>query len=117
MLRFDEHSAAAGAGIVCTDDVPGLVDALTRWNGYSAESRLACSKQALSCFETHFRAERVALKFFDRVTAEIADAWGLECRLLPMTDDRVPTRITATTDAGGKLAAEPSIHGRKKSKS
>ncbi len=31
------------------------------------------------------------------VTAEITAAWGLECRLLPMTDDRVATRITVST--------------------
>ncbi len=31
------------------------------------------------------------------VTAEVATAWGLELRLLPMTDDRVETRI-ATVD-------------------
>jgi LPPG:FO 2-phospho-L-lactate transferase len=34
------------------------------------------------------------------VTAEIAAAWGLGLRLLPMTDDRVATRITVETDAG-----------------
>ena len=34
------------------------------------------------------------------VTAEIARAWGLECRLLPMTDDRVRTRITVTRPDG-----------------
>jgi len=28
-----------------------------------------------------------------QVTAEIARAWGLACRLLPMTDDRVETRV------------------------
>ena len=51
---------------------------------------------------THlFRTERLRSgATLSTVTAEIADAWGLECRLLPMTDDRVPTRITATTDAG-----------------
>ena len=30
------------------------------------------------------------------VTAEITDAWGLGCRLLPVTDDRVETRVTLT---------------------
>jgi len=51
---------------------------------------------------THlFRTERLRSgETLSNVTAEIARAWGLECRLLPMTDDRVPTRITARTDAG-----------------
>jgi LPPG:FO 2-phospho-L-lactate transferase len=51
---------------------------------------------------THlFRSERLrAGTPLSAVTAEIADAWGLTCRLLPMTDDRVPTRITVSTDAG-----------------
>ncbi|MCU1428888.1 MAG: 2-phospho-L-lactate transferase [Actinomycetia bacterium] len=34
------------------------------------------------------------------VTAEIAIAWGLETRLVPMTDDRVATRITVRDDTG-----------------
>ena len=34
------------------------------------------------------------------VTAEIVRAWGLECALLPMTDDTVGTIVTATTPAG-----------------
>jgi len=34
------------------------------------------------------------------VTAEIAAAWGLPCRLLPMTDDRVATRITVVSGEG-----------------
>jgi LPPG:FO 2-phospho-L-lactate transferase len=34
------------------------------------------------------------------VTGEIAAAWGLDVRLLPMTDDRVRTRITVARDGG-----------------
>ena len=34
------------------------------------------------------------------VTAEIARAWGLDVRLLPMTDFRVRTRITVQRDSG-----------------
>ena len=34
------------------------------------------------------------------VTAEITRAWGLGLRLVPMTDDRVRTRITVTRDDG-----------------
>lgn len=31
------------------------------------------------------------------VTAEITAAWGLRCRLVPVTDDRLETRVTLTT--------------------
>ena len=31
------------------------------------------------------------------VTAEISAAWGLGCRLLPVSDDRIETRVTLTT--------------------
>jgi LPPG:FO 2-phospho-L-lactate transferase len=45
---------------------------------------------------THlFRTQRLrAGAPLSQVTAEIARAWGLDLRLLPMTDDRVRTRIT-----------------------
>jgi LPPG:FO 2-phospho-L-lactate transferase len=51
---------------------------------------------------THlFRTERLRSGTpLSAVTVEIAAAWGLTCRLLPMTDDRVPTRISAATDDG-----------------
>jgi LPPG:FO 2-phospho-L-lactate transferase len=58
---------------------------------------------------THlFRTERLRSgATLSAVTAEIAAAWGLECRLLPMTDDRVPTRITTTGESGvDELAME-----------
>jgi LPPG:FO 2-phospho-L-lactate transferase len=35
------------------------------------------------------------------VTREISAAWGVETHLVPMTDDRVQTRITVTGDDGG----------------
>jgi LPPG:FO 2-phospho-L-lactate transferase len=45
---------------------------------------------------THlFRTQRLAAGApLSQVTAEIAQAWGLATRLVPMTDDRVATRIT-----------------------
>src|SRR5262245_21460404 len=48
-------------------------------------------------FATHlYRSERLRVGVpLSTVTADIAAAWGLECRLLPMTDDEVATRITA----------------------
>jgi LPPG:FO 2-phospho-L-lactate transferase len=36
-----------------------------------------------------------------QVTAEITAAWGVATRLVPMTDDRVATRITVRTPGGG----------------
>jgi LPPG:FO 2-phospho-L-lactate transferase len=51
---------------------------------------------------THlFRTERLrAGAPLSEVTAEITHAWGLEVRLLPMTDDRVRTRITVAREGG-----------------
>ena len=53
-------------------------------------------------FATHlYRTERLRNGDpLSAVTADIARAWGLECRLVPMTDDVVSTRITAATAAG-----------------
>ena len=52
---------------------------------------------------THlYRSERLrAGASLSEVTAEIAAAWGLEVRLLPMTDDPVRTRITVRDPDGG----------------
>ena len=46
---------------------------------------------------THlYRSERLAAGVsLTQVTAEIAEAWDIACQLLPMTDDRVATRITS----------------------
>jgi LPPG:FO 2-phospho-L-lactate transferase len=61
-------------------------------------------------FATHlYRTQR--LRAGDRlsdVAAAIAAAWGLRCRILPMSDDRVATRITTGTSDGGthELAME-----------
>jgi LPPG:FO 2-phospho-L-lactate transferase len=51
---------------------------------------------------THvYRTERLrAGRSLSEATAEIAAAWGLRCRLLPMSDDRVATRITVGSGAG-----------------
>jgi LPPG:FO 2-phospho-L-lactate transferase len=60
-------------------------------------------------FATHlYRTERLRNGDpLSAVTADIARAWGLECRLVPMTDDVVSTRITAATAAGNvELALE-----------
>ena len=53
-------------------------------------------------FATHlYRTERLRAGVpLSAVTADIATAWGLSCRLLPMTDDEVATRITAAMPEG-----------------
>jgi len=52
---------------------------------------------------THlFRTQRLhAGASLTEVTAEITAAWGLRTRLLPMSDDRIATRITVEDSAGG----------------
>ncbi|HXY92243.1 MAG TPA: 2-phospho-L-lactate transferase [Acidimicrobiia bacterium] len=60
-------------------------------------------------FATHlFRTERLrAGEPLSAITADIAAAWELGCRLLPMTDDTVATRITAAMPGGNvELALE-----------
>ncbi len=52
--------------------------------------RLGDRDLATHLYRTHRLAEGAPLS---TVTAEIARAWGLEVRLLPMTDDRVETRV------------------------
>jgi len=51
---------------------------------------------------THlYRSERLRAGLpLSQVTAEITRAWGLDITLLPMTDDRVRTRITVARDNG-----------------
>jgi LPPG:FO 2-phospho-L-lactate transferase len=51
---------------------------------------------------THlFRTERLHAGLpLSAVTREITDAWDVRTRLVPMTDDRVRTRITVATDDG-----------------
>jgi LPPG:FO 2-phospho-L-lactate transferase len=51
---------------------------------------------------THlFRTERLGAGApLSEVTAEITRAWNLDLRLLPMTDDRVRTRITVAREGG-----------------
>ena len=60
-------------------------------------------------FATHlYRTERLrAGDALSAVTADIARAWGLRCRLIPMTDDAVATRVLAAMPDGNvELALE-----------
>jgi LPPG:FO 2-phospho-L-lactate transferase len=50
-------------------------------------------------YRTHRRREGASLS---EVTAEITDAWGLELRVLPVSDDRVETRVVLA-DGGAEV--------------
>jgi LPPG:FO 2-phospho-L-lactate transferase len=62
---------------------------------------------------THlYRTERLRSgATLTETTAEIAAAWGLACRLLPMTDERVATRITVREPRadGSGVGSEPAM--------
>ncbi len=66
------------------------IDALARY-GVPTWFRLGDRDLATHLFRTRRLAEGATLS---SVTAEIAAAWGLKTRLIPMSDDRVATRIT-----------------------
>jgi LPPG:FO 2-phospho-L-lactate transferase len=73
------------------------LDALDRF-GLPTWFRLGDRDLATHLFRTQRLAEGAPLS---HVTAEIARAWGIDTRLVPMTDDRVATRITVRNDDGG----------------
>jgi len=68
---------------------------------------------------THlYRSERLRAGLpLSQVTAEITRAWGLDITLLPMTDDRVRTRITVARDnaASEELAMQEWFVGERAS--
>ena len=66
------------------------IDALARY-GVPTWFRLGDRDLATHLFRTRRLAEGAPLS---QVTAEITAAWGLQTRLVPMSDDRVSTRIT-----------------------
>lgn len=65
---------------------------------------------------THIvRTERLrAGKSLSTVTAELATAWGLRCTIVPVTDDRLRTRITIADDGpgGGEVDFQEYFVGR-----
>jgi LPPG:FO 2-phospho-L-lactate transferase len=91
----DAHDRDRGWGLA--GETFATLDALGRYGG---PTWFGLGDRDLA---THlFRTERLrAGAPLHAVTAEIARAWGLHARLLPMTDDRVTTRITVIDDAGG----------------
>ena len=82
----------------------GLVDeswqAMTELGRYGGENWFGLGDRDLG---THlFRTDRLAAgATLTEVTAEIGQAWGLTCRLLPVTDDPVETRVTLVE--GGEI--------------
>ena len=74
----------------------GVMDALDRY-GQDTWFRLGDRDLA-----THlYRTERLAAgATLTEVATEIAAAWGVVPRLLPMSDDRVATRVTVARDGG-----------------
>jgi LPPG:FO 2-phospho-L-lactate transferase len=73
------------------DETFHAVDALARY-GVPTWFRLGDRDLATHLYRTERRRQGATLR---TVTAELATAWGVGVHLLPMTDDRVATRITA----------------------
>ena len=72
------------------------IDALDRY-GLPTWFRLGDRDLATHLYRSERRRAGVPLSV---ITAEIARAWGVASRLVPMTDDRVATRITVRGDDG-----------------
>ena len=66
------------------------MEALERYGG-ATWFRLGDRDLATHLYRTHRLGEGASLS---SVTSEIARAWGLEVRLVPMTDERVDTKVT-----------------------
>ena len=76
------------------DETFHAVDALARY-GADTWFRLGDRDLATHLYRTERRREGATTS---EITAEIAAAWGVQTRLLPMTDDHVATWITAVAD-------------------
>lgn len=91
----DAHNHTLGWGL--EGETFATMDALDR---YGAPTWFRLGDRDLA---THlFRTERLrAGATLTDVTAAVTAAWGLRTRLLPMSDDRVATRITVEDGPGG----------------
>ena len=83
------NSPETGWGLA--DDTFHAVDALARY-GVPTWFRLGDRDLATHLYRTERQHQGASLS---TVTAELATAWGVGVHLLPMSDDRVATRITA----------------------
>lgn len=91
----DAHNHVTGWGL--EGETFATMDALDR---YGAPTWFRLGDRDLA---THlFRTQRLRAGLpLSAVTAEVTAAWGLRTRLLPMSDDRVATRITVEDEPGG----------------
>lgn len=88
------HNPETGWGLA--DETFRTMDALDRY-GVPTWFRLGDRDLATHLFRTQRRGAGASLS---QVTGEIARAWGIRTRLLPMTDDRVATRILVSGPTG-----------------
>src|SRR6195952_452282 len=72
------------------------MDALDRY-GQDNWFRLGARDPGTHIYRTERLAEGATVS---EVSAEIAAAWGVVPRLLPMSDDRIATRVTVRRDSG-----------------
>lgn len=79
------------------------MEALARYGSSLGWFRLGDRDLATHLFRTGRMAEGPKLS---EVTAEVAAAWGLGLRLLPMTDDRVATMVTVEGEGEGRAGGE-----------
>ncbi|MFA5882834.1 MAG: 2-phospho-L-lactate transferase [Acidimicrobiia bacterium] len=91
----DAHNHVMGWGL--EGETFTTMDALDRY-GAPTWFRLGDRDLATHLFRTQRLRAGVGLT---EATAEVTAAWGLRTRLLPMTDDRVATRITVADTPGG----------------
>jgi LPPG:FO 2-phospho-L-lactate transferase len=84
------------------------MDALDRYGTGLTWFRLGDRDLATHLYRTHRLDEGAPLS---TVTAEIAAAWNLHLRLLPMTDDRVETRIDVVDE--GEIGFQEYFVGRR----
>ena len=85
----------------------GAMEALERYSG-ETWFRLGDRDLATHLYRTQRFSEGAAL---DEITSEIVSAWGLGLRLLPMSNDRVETRITVKD--GGEIGFQEWFVGQR----
>jgi LPPG:FO 2-phospho-L-lactate transferase len=85
------------------------MEALARYGGQSWFA-LGDRDLATHLYRTQRRVEGASLS---EVTDEIVRAWGLRLRMLPMSDDRVETRVTVTGE--GEIGFQEYFVGRRHS--
>jgi len=86
-----------GRGWGLAGETWAAMDALERYGGQTW-FRLGDRDLATHLHRSQRLAEQATLS---QVTAEVARAWGVACRVLPMSDQRVETRVTLAGPAPG----------------